>query len=319
MQGGRGHGRRALGPGPERGKAGSGYLNTGRRLRTEKATLRGSETSEAQSRPERTPPGGSRGTRTSAFLPEPSSDHLRGSTKPEGRTGAPKWCSLCCLTLEAQSWARRSRGWIWGWGDWKIPNGVHELWLGCGAWRVVGTAATEHRCDSKGAAGQAKREREPLTGPGQRDAGHCWPLLRALRSGVLRKAWRPRPRELGRHLPELTQERALLVLPTQRTGARGSSAERSRARREPGHASLCPAILFRPTFPPHVERELCDGELCESRFPERPKKKKKSPCVSPSGDSPRRPAREPRRACPVRLRAEPAPAPFRLGNIKSNL
>lgn len=173
MQGGRGHGRRALGPGPERGKAGSGYLNTGRRLRTEKATLRGSETSEAQSRPERTPPGGSRGTRTSAFLPEPSSDHLRGSTKPEGRTGAPKWCSLCCLTLEAQSWARRSRGWIWGWGDWKIPNGVHELWLGRGAWRVVGTAATEHRCDSKGAAGQAKREREPLTGPGQRDAGHC--------------------------------------------------------------------------------------------------------------------------------------------------
>lgn len=172
---------------------------------------------------------------------------------------------------------------------------------------------------AKEPAGQAKREREPLTGPGQRDAGHCWPLLRALRSGVLRKAWRPRPRELGRHLPELTQERALLVLPTQRTGARGSSAERSRARREPGHASLCPAILFRPTFPPHVERELCDGELCESRFPERPKKKKKSLCVSTSGDSPRQPAREPRRACPVRLRAEPAPAPSRLGNIKSNL
>lgn len=134
---------------------------------------------------------------------------------------------------------------------------------------------------AKEPAGQAKREREPLTGPGQRDAGHCWPLLRALGSGVLRKAWRPRPRELGRHLPELTQERALLVLPTQRTGARGSSAERSRARREPGHASLCPTILFRPTFPPHVERELCDGELCESRFPERPKKKKKKARVFP--------------------------------------
>lgn len=134
---------------------------------------------------------------------------------------------------------------------------------------------------AKEPAGQAKREREPLTGPGQRDAGHCWPLLRALRSGVLRKAWRPRPRELGRHLPELTQERALLVLPTQRTGARGSSADAA------GHVAsrATPVSVLRscsgPPFPLTWKESSVMGSSARAGFQKDQKKKKKKPVCSP--------------------------------------
>lgn len=138
---------------------------------------------------------------------------------------------------------------------------------------------------AKEPVGQAKREREPLTGPGQRDAGHCWPLLRALSSGVLRKAWRPRPRELGRHLPELTQERALLVLPTQRTGARGSSADAA------GHVAsrATPVSVLRscsgPPFPLTWKESSVMGSSARAGF-QKDQKKKKACVFPPQGTVP---------------------------------